>query len=360
MTESQLPQTQVVIIGAGIGGCIAALALAPHYSVTLIDKELTPQNKVGESLAPAASKILNKLNLQHLLDDPRHIVSQGTLSYWTSTEPTLIDNLNEQEGFGWHLDRGYFEKQLREACVKAGIHCIWPAQLISSDKVSQGWKLCYKHQSKTRCLIGSIVIDASGRQCVFARQQGIARRQFDKLMSIGFTANLETSKHVAVISHTDDSWWYSAPIYQNDVTASAYKHKRIFSWCADPHVINEAHIHNPKVLIQQAKEVPGFAALISQLDHSSATMYPLLASNSSKLESCSGRCWFAIGDSAISFDPLSSKGMFNAMFSAIQLSELLIHNTLTHSDNRHIYQQQVDKIWQSYLAHRALYYKMVS
>ncbi|TMO79052.1 NAD(P)/FAD-dependent oxidoreductase [Pseudoalteromonas aurantia] len=360
MTESQLPKTQVVIIGSGIGGCIAALALAPYYSVTLIDKDAEPQNKVGESLAPAAIRILKQLNLQHLLSDPRHIVSQGTLSYWGSDEPTLIDNLKNPDGFGWHLDRAYFEKQLREACYTANIHTIWPAQLVDSTKTSHGWKVTYQHNAHAYQLISDIVIDASGRHCVFARQQGIARHQFDKLMSIGFTANLNITKNVAVISHTDDSWWYSAPLHQNDLNAGIYQQKRIFSWYAEPHIIKAAQIHTPQVLLQRAQHVTGLGALISQLDHSSATLHPMLAANSSKLESCSGNAWFAIGDSAISFDPLSSQGMFNAMASAMQLSELLINNGLTHTDNRHIYQQQVDKIWQSYLAHRALYYKMVS
>ncbi|KAF7764224.1 hypothetical protein PCIT_b0163 [Pseudoalteromonas citrea] len=360
MIKSHLPKTQVVIIGSGIGGCIAALALAPHYSVTLIDKAPVQQNKVGESLAPAAIRILKQLNLQHLLSDPRHIVGQGTLSYWGSDEPTLIDNLKNPDGFGWHLDRSYFENQLRAACHIANIHCIWPAQLNGSTMTSHGWEIEYESDSKTHRLMSDIVIDASGRHCVFARQQGIARHQFDKLMSIGFTANLNITKNVAIISHTDDSWWYSAPIHQSDLNPGAYQQKRIFSWYAEPHAIKKAQIHTPQVLLQHAQEVPGFQTLISQLDHSSATLHPMLAANSSKLESCSGNAWFAIGDSAISFDPLSSQGMFNAMACAIQLSELLIDKGLAHTDNQRIYQQQVDKIWQSYLAHRALYYKMVS
>jgi len=55
-----------LIVGGGIAGCIAAISLIEFYEVTLIDKLAIPKEKIGESLAPAAQRILKKLNL---LDD---------------------------------------------------------------------------------------------------------------------------------------------------------------------------------------------------------------------------------------------------------------------------------------------------
>ncbi|MBQ4850228.1 NAD(P)/FAD-dependent oxidoreductase [Pseudoalteromonas sp. MMG012] len=360
MTTTQLPKTQVAIIGAGVGGCIAALALAPYYCVTLIDKEAAPINKIGESLAPAALRILTQLKLAHLLNDTRHIVSHGTLSYWGSSEPTLIDNLRNPDGFGWHLDRSYFETQLRNACIDAKIHCIWPAQLTDSVATDEGWQLSLQHDNSPLQLNANTVIDASGRHCAFARQQGITRQQFDKLMSIGFTANVNIKKKTALISHTDEGWWYSAPIHNPEKSPTQAQQKRVFSWYADAKLIKNARITDPSQLLNRAKSIPGFTILSSRIEEKNAQLYPLVAANSSKLVNCSGKNWFALGDAALSFDPLSSQGMFNAMACAIQLSELLINNGLMHAENIPLYQQQVDKIWLSYLAHRALYYKMVS
>jgi flavin-dependent dehydrogenase len=70
-----------------------------------------------------------------------------------------------------------------------------------------------------------------------------------------------------------------------------------------------------------------------------------------------------LGDAALSFDPLSSQGMFNAIASALQLTKLLIkqdfiHNTDTHKELQFqkTYTQQIDNIWQHYLQHKKLFY----
>ena len=49
-----------MIVGGGIAGCIAAISLIEFYEVTLIDKLAIPKEKIGESLAPAAQRILKK------------------------------------------------------------------------------------------------------------------------------------------------------------------------------------------------------------------------------------------------------------------------------------------------------------
>ena len=49
-----------------------------------------------------------------------------------------------------------------------------------------------------------------------------------------------------------------------------------------------------------------------------------VAANSTKLEQVAGCQWAALVDAALSFDPLSSQGMFNAMANVLQLKELMI------------------------------------
>ena len=94
-------ETEIVIIGAGIAGCIAAMALAPSHQVVLIDKLDTPLDRIGECWPEAASRILKKLKL---LDDFEktihksqyeqsnqnlHLINKGTQSYWGSDEVLL-------------------------------------------------------------------------------------------------------------------------------------------------------------------------------------------------------------------------------------------------------------------------------
>ncbi|MGJ8675264.1 MAG: FAD-dependent oxidoreductase, partial [Pseudoalteromonas sp.] len=51
MIKNEDAKNSVVIIGAGVAGCIAALALCDSYKVTLIDKSASPEERIGECLA---------------------------------------------------------------------------------------------------------------------------------------------------------------------------------------------------------------------------------------------------------------------------------------------------------------------
>lgn len=89
------------------------------------------------------------------------------------------------------------------------------------------------------------------------------------------------------------------------------------------------------------------------------TLHGVVAANSAKLEQGCGESWFAIGDATLSFDPLSSQGIFNAMATAMQLAALLMEYDLRHKDTAALYQAQLDSIWQHYLTHKNHYYALM-
>ncbi|MCF6436707.1 tryptophan 7-halogenase [Pseudoalteromonas sp. MMG022] len=351
-------KTQIAIVGAGIAGCIAALALSKHFQVILLDKHTHPLAKAGECLPPAARRILKLLGIEHLLDNGPHLVSQGMLSYWGSSQPAVVDNLRNPDGLGWHLNRTQFETQLRLQCLRSGVQCIWPAKPITSKFHDNRWFLEYEHKQQTLSLSANVVIDASGRHSVFARQQGVTRKQYDKLVSIWLSAQFSVSKNMALISSSQRGWWYSAPI-PSDQFGEAINNaqSRIVSWQLNAEQLQKQDHQDVEQFLQQARMTHGFKTLIEQLIPNTQTLHGLVAANTSKLEQVAGKQWYAIGDTAMSFDPLSSQGMYNAMASAMQLCDMLIHKGLHSRDTACHYQQQMDKVWQHYLHHKSLYYK---
>jgi flavin-dependent dehydrogenase len=89
----------------------------------------------------------------------------------------------------------------------------------------------------------------------------------------------------------------------------------------------------------------------------------VVSANSTKLHTVVGQQWLALGDAALSFDPLSSQGMFNAMANAMQVSELLKMyqlSDLSDSEKMHQfskqYTSQVESVWAHYLKHKNLFY----
>jgi 2-polyprenyl-6-methoxyphenol hydroxylase-like FAD-dependent oxidoreductase len=55
-------QVDVLVIGAGPAGATAALNLAPYRSVSLVNAR-APSPRVGESLVPAARRLLRDMGL---------------------------------------------------------------------------------------------------------------------------------------------------------------------------------------------------------------------------------------------------------------------------------------------------------
>jgi 2-polyprenyl-6-methoxyphenol hydroxylase-like FAD-dependent oxidoreductase len=107
-------ETDILIIGGGIAGCIAAISLVDSHRVILIDKLLEPKERIGESLAPTAQRILKQLNLLEGLEKGiahEKIYQQniGMQSYWGSNQVHIVDHLRNPDGFVKSLNRKAFE-----------------------------------------------------------------------------------------------------------------------------------------------------------------------------------------------------------------------------------------------------------
>lgn len=352
-----MPHTEIAIVGAGIGGCIAAIALSKHYQVTLIDKHAQPIPRVGECLPPAARRILHSLSLLPEFEASNHITSLGMRSYWGSEQLQYVDNLANPDGFGWHLDREAFERQLRRAAQVSGVVLVAPMQLESSaplvDESEQGWQLTLASSQERMVLTADVVIDATGRHCTFARQRGMTRKQFDKLVSCWMVVDRAPEKMMGLIAPSHNGWWYAAPM----ATSKHGQCKQVLSFQTDADLLPKGVGSNAHAFIAEVPELGEFKRIVDGVSDKEFQWHGKVAANSSVLTAVAGKGWFALGDSALSFDPLSSQGMFNTMATAMQLSDLLIEKGLFNSQAGQEYTQQIQKILHYYQQHKALYYR---
>ncbi|WCT10322.1 NAD(P)/FAD-dependent oxidoreductase [Mucilaginibacter jinjuensis] len=356
----------IAIIGGGVAGCTAAIALAKFYSVVLIDKLEEPPIRIGECLAPATRRILKQLDLLEGLEradktikEGLHLKNIGTRSYWGSEDVHIVDHLRNPDGFGWHLDRHAFEIYLRETALQRGVNCLWPARLRNVDYKDDHWNLSavmadgidrqqiYNYTAK-------FVIDASGRQSHFARKMDIDRQHFDKLVAYWATIpNLEQNQ-MSTISAGELGWWYSAPLPHA---------KRVIAFQTDSDLLKGGSIRTVDEFIELAQSDREMAMILEKVGRQ-IEIHKTASANSTRLTKVAGKQWAALGDAAISFDPLSSQGMFNAMASSVQLTELittldLLNNmepaTMHEFESR--YTKQIDQIWMHYLNHKSIFYR---
>ncbi|MEO8234330.1 MAG: FAD-dependent oxidoreductase [Flavobacterium sp.] len=365
MSIKSVTEIDIVIIGGGIAGCTAAIALSKNYTVALIDKELQPVDRIGECLPPAARRILKQLDLLEGLENEVYIANKqvqqkntGTQSYWGSETSTIVDHLRNPDGFGWQLNRKEFELYLRTSAQQRGVHCLFGYKLHEATYDTNHWTICIKDsdallEPATETISAKFVIDASGRQSHFARTLDIKRESLDKLIATwAIVVNHETIT-MSTISSCEQGWWYSAPLPNN---------KRVIAFQTDSDLIERTQIKTADSFLQLAKGNKQMASILAK-NKQPIQFQGTVAANSTRLHQVVGKQWAALGDAALSFDPLSSQGMFNAMASALQLTELLQkHQIIALSDKKQEaafqadYTQQINHIWEYYLKHKTLFY----
>jgi len=355
-------EVDILIIGAGVAGCIAAISLAPLHSVLLIDKLSEPVDRIGECLPPASKRILKKLNLLEGLEmeipsslgQTAHLKNMGTQSYWGSEQMQVVDPLRNPDGFGWHLNRKAFETYLREIALLRGVSGCWPAKLQTAHFESSRWHIGVT-TSNTLAFeyVAKFVIDASGRQSHFAKKLNIQRKQFDKLIACWAILPNEQQNKLSTISASEFGWWYTAALPNN---------QRVLAFQTDADLVDRIAIKNVNEFVKLAKSNPQMAVMLEK-NKGTIDYRGTVAANSSSLQQVVGQQWAALGDAAMSFDPLSSQGMFNAMASAMQLTELMEASSIFQSPNvkkieafQTSYSNQMAQIWEQYLLHRNIFY----
>lgn len=358
-------EADIAIVGGGIAGCTLAMALAPSYSVIVIDKLAAPVERLGECLAPAARRILRGLGLmaameQHRPDDgrPIHRTNMGTRSYWGSDGVHIVDPLRNPDGFGWHLNRQAFEAWLRDVTVQRGIQCLWGMQLHSCQYENAAWQLTTTPAGEapganTCSISAKFVVDASGRQSIFARQAGIKRTQFDKLIACWATLPDRIENKMSTISAAEKGWWYTAALPGG---------KRVLAFHTDPDLVDRDIAKNKQLFLELAYQNREMTEILknggNDIDYQG-----VVAANSTRLDQPCGKQWAAVGDAAMSFDPLSSQGMFNAMAGAMQLAALILEpgpglfaNSAKSEHLQTTHQEQLDQVWQHYVRHKDFFY----
>jgi len=355
--------TEILILGGGIAGCIAAIALSDIYKVTLVDKLEHPIDKVGESLAPATQRIFNVLGLS--LKDPEYdkiyLDNLGMQSYWGSEQVQIVDHLRNPDGLSKSVDRKKLACYLRKEAENKGISCFWGFRLYSNSYLEKTWEVTCKSDNKkkrsTVVFTTNFIIDATGRNAHFAKSIGIKRTTHDALISCWITLPNTDKNTMSTIISDEFGWWYSAVIPNK---------KRVISYQTDADIFDKStfkNYHSFRKLLETNSTIRKYV----HNKENQIEFHGVVSANSTKLNIASGKQWIALGDAALSFDPLSSQGMLNAMANAIQASELLRKFNIAKSYNSekmetfsNIYTSQIESIWKHYIKHKNLFYSAES
>ncbi len=331
----------IVIVGAGVAGCTAALALEPQARVLLIDKRARPQTRIGECLAPSARRVLGALGLLDEFEQAPHLDALGIQSHWGGEQARISDHVRNPDGCPKFLDRAAFESWLRLKAKQGGAQTLWPQRVQAIKRQGDLWHILTAAGVQIRA---PYLIDASGPTAVVARSLGVERRSLDQLLACWLTlTNGRPSQH-SLIAAAAGGWWYSSPLPGQ---------KRLLAYHTDADLLPTAVRRHASGFLALARDCPAVSAVLAATSEVT-TSVSVRSAATRRLVQFSGPGWCALGDAAFSMDPLSSQGMYHAMASAMQLATLLQDRTQAAFS---IYAKQQESIWNQYLRHRTVYYE---
>ncbi|GAB4195928.1 MAG: tryptophan 7-halogenase [Roseiflexaceae bacterium] len=341
----------VAVVGGGPAGAAAALTLARAGRWVLLADSAPPgQARVGEGLPAAATPLLRDLGLLEQVQAGGHRPSYGTVSVWGAPVPQMADAISQWHGHGLQLDRARFDATLREAAQAAGATVRTGTRLAVEEPTPEGFWLRLLGpggEATARC---RWLIDASGRSARVARRLGATRQAADRLVAFHALLHAEgAGDHDGrtLIEATAQGWWYSVLLPSGE---------RLVAYLTDADLVDRRGLLSAEGFRAQLAEAQHLDAHLRQHGYVICRAPRGADASSGRLDRFSGPGWLAVGDAALAFDPLSSQGLFNALYTGLRGGQA-VHAALRGDGYAtEAYGAQLARVYAAYLRNRAHYY----
>lgn len=344
----------IVIIGAGPAGCSCAISLlnAGIQEVTIIDNSKGGKFHIGESIPPDMNLLLKQLGIYESFLKEGHEPCYGSCSYWGSPLRGYNDSMLSPHGHGWHLDRSKFNQFLIDESLKKGAKIIKEATYLGAHKMDVGYQLEYqKRQEDKKTLEADFVVDATGSRGVFAADRGSYKIQGTSLMCVGLRFKNKGQREVSKLTHLESveyGWWYAARIPGEYLLVTFY---------TTAAVVKELGLHNLKNWIHLLAEAPNTWDLLAQMEPVENKVRGFNAA-SFCLNTMTGNDWLAIGDTAATYDPITSQGITKATMQGARAAEIIAYYLQGSKEALNQYEKEVKAQYEYYLTSRSYFYKL--
>lgn len=344
----------IVVVGAGPAGAATAAMLAPSARTMLVDR-IDPdpgagdRSRIVETLPAAAWRLLRDMGLWEDFQLQGHARCHGITSIWGGDVPLHTDAVRDPDGAGWQLDRTRFDPWLRACVQRRGGALIMPARATALERDGAHWRLHLARDGRPLTVTASYVVDAGGRNAPLARMLGRRRMQSDRLTCRWLDGTCRGDVGHTIVAAEAEGWWY---------TASLPGGRRILAFHTDADLAAARETAGAPALLQRARAQPDLRSVLENSGFEMRGEGGRCAAHGSSIGDVTGAGWIAVGDAALACDPLSSQGLFNALYSAFLAAGAL--RIAMAGDIRGFgdYQIAIDRVTWAYHQHLAAWYAM--
>lgn len=327
--EDASPEFDVVVMGGGPAGSVLASSLGRGgRRVLVVEHDIHPREHVGESLTPSVNQVLADIGALDRIDAAGFVRKQGAC--WTAPNAPVgkfvsirLDEFPVKGAplpYAFNVERDLFDALLLRHAAEQGaivLQGVRAEQVLFEDgravgvrvKVLDGWE---------RDIRAKVVVDATGRTCLLARQLGLKRkdRAFEQVSIYSWFRGVEPLPGQApgmIALHflgLERAWVWQIPL-QNGVTSVGVVTDRAdFAAGRSQH---EAFF----------RETVERNATLSHVMRGAERLQDLRVEGdySYEVEQLTGPGWVLVGDALRFVDPIFSSGVDVACYSGLHAAE---------------------------------------
>ncbi|MBS2961888.1 chloramphenicol-biosynthetic FADH2-dependent halogenase CmlS [Actinocrinis puniceicyclus] len=330
-----MKRAKVAVIGAGPGGCVAALTLQKlGHDVEVFEKGRFPRYRVGESFLPGTLSILHRLGLQERIDAAGFVPKPSATFLWGQDQAPWTFSFATPKSAPWVFDhaiqvkREEFDQLLVDEVRERGIvvhegAAVTDVDISAADRVA----LTLRQDEATRSVVADFVIDAGGSGSPLARQLKVRRydefyRNFAVWSYFKCRDPFEGDLRGTTYSITfEDGWVWMIP-QKGDVYSVGLVVDR--SKSAEVKELGPERFYRETLAkAPRAAAILGAAEMIDEVR--------IVHDWSYDSEHFSAGRYFLVGDAACFTDPLFSQGVHLATQSAVCAASAI--DRITHAED---------------------------
>jgi flavin-dependent dehydrogenase len=320
--------------------------------VLLVDASRPGAAAIGESLPPVGRALLGELGLLDAFLREGHAPSHGNASAWGGDRLACSDFVFGLHGHGWHLDRARFDAFLRDAARRAGAEVLPAARVAEAARSGDGWTVRVASGTDIRDVACDWIVDATGRGASIARRHGGERVRHDRLVAVH--ARFRPAEPVdedgrTLVEAAPDGWWYAARLPSGE---------RVAAYLTDADHARRSGLLDPETFERHLARTTHVRAALA--GYTPASPPRGADACSARLASAAGDGWIAAGDAALSFDPLSSHGILNALHTGTLAARAVAARLDGDSSAPAAYATHVDSVYAAYRRHLTEFYSLES
>jgi flavin-dependent dehydrogenase len=326
----------VIVIGAGPAGCAAAIQCARYgYNVALLEREVFPRHRPGETLHPGVEPLLRQLGLDAEVLAADFVRHSGNWVRWPSQLQFQSFGSGDGEQWkGFQAWRPTFDSLMLNRARELGVFIQQPCKVITPIRSAAAGVSGV--QTPNGPLTSDYVIDAAGSSHWLARKLSLNIRRYSPRLRVDFgyvEGDCDVRNDAPALIANANGWTWTARV------KSRLYHWSSLSWCPrdtealPPDELCGLQPHGRK--------------------RSDDVSWRLVTE-------AAGPGYFLVGDAAAVLDPLASKGVLRGLMSGIMAAHLIVNRSkLTHDEMARVYCGWLTRWFESDVSHLKELYKQL-